>query len=170
MRLAAAVVSHCPNLSRFAHALYAQAQAELRFQAGDVVTHSTYPYAPLSVGRAERDRARRADALARSQALRGRSTEATELSRRLCERRQELMDTACRFVREGTELRTAARALLEARVVNFARALRQSGEPVDRALVLLTSAVEPVFAERPAGREELRAELERWLFAAYDAA
>ena len=170
MRLAAAVVSQCPSLGRVAHALYAQAQAELRFQAGDVVTHSTYPYSPLATGRSERERVRQGSTLSDARALRERSADATEVSRRLCERRQELVETAQRLVRESSGLRSASRALLEARVVNFARALRQSGEPMDSALVLLVSALDPLFADRAVGRDDLRAHLERWVLAAYDAA
>jgi len=43
MRVAAVVVTLAPTHARVAHALYAQAQTELRFTARQVQSHSDYP-------------------------------------------------------------------------------------------------------------------------------
>jgi hypothetical protein len=168
MQLAASVLSCAPQHARLAHALFGQAQAALRFEAGDVVRHTTYPGPSHNAGSSSTTRLdgslRHRDDLFR------RSLAAHERAEELCLRRSELMEAASVLAKEHAELRETAAAALQTEVTRFAHALRESGEVPERALVLVKDAVASVFSNAGAEQTGVMADVVRWFVDAYYAA
>jgi len=166
MRIAAATLGVAPAHAREAHRLYAQAQAELRFALGMVGSHESYPgqgvahslarVTPARVLRVEDDSDVAADAIARAH-------EVAETS-------QRLRDEAFRLVTRSKTFEVGYAEVMRRDVEGLARVLRESGEPPERALVLVKNAMEPLVAAAPEDREIVLQQVVRWFVDSYYAA
>jgi len=166
MRVAAVVVTIAPAHARIAHALYAQAQTELRFTARQVESHTDYPGREAMRGASPRDLQRKkvledawtrsAEAITRAGALRAAS--------------EELCAEASRLVAERSRISDESVQLMRDKVEGLARLLRQSGAPPERALVLVKRAVEALVSGPPPLAGPVMDRVVEWFVEAYFAA
>jgi len=163
MRVAAAVVTIAPAHARVAHALYAQAQTELRFTAREVESHSDYPGREAGRGSPVHDGdgkntvddawMRTAEAITRADALR-------TTSEALCAEASQAVADCCSIPDE------AAQSMRD-KVEGLSRLLRQSGAPPERALVVVKRAVEPLVSGPPAFAGPVMERVVEWFVEAY---
>lgn len=166
MQIAATVVTLAPKHERLAHALYAQAQAELRVSAGEVVARDHYAGPEAARGSAKAPpplNIRFDDVWARSEPAIAREVDLRNANQRLRSEARALVALRRRLSAEDA-------SSFRAKVERLSRILRESGAPQDRALVLVREAVEPLVGASGDGAAALLDRVADWLREVYDAA
>ena len=167
MRLAAVALLHAPALGRQARALYAQAQAALRVEAGEVGRHRTYPQGPFEALPHGHQRGATDDVAASVAHLRPQSAVADLDGSDDGSSGGERIAAAARALADQNAPRAEAEARLREAVAHEALALRASGEAPERALILVKSAVDGELAGPAAMRREVMESVVRWFVDAY---